>query len=70
MKFRRFYALFFSLVMLLSLSLPALAAEGAEPEPGTESGGESGAEPEPQDEEFRVEAKAALLIDPDREEIL
>ncbi len=70
MKFRRFYALFFSLVMLLSLSLPALAAEGAEPEPGTESGGESGAEPEPQDEEFRVEAKAALLIDPDTEEIL
>ena len=56
MKIRRFYALFFSLVMLLSLSAPALAAEGGEePEIPVE---------EPEEEEdlgFHVDAKAALL---------
>ena len=65
MKIRRFYALFFSLVILLSISAPALAAEGGEePEIPVE---------EPEEEEdlgFHVDAKAALLIDPDTGEIL
>lgn len=66
MKIRRFYALFFSLLILMSLSVPALAA-GQEPavEP------EIPEEPEAADDGvFRVEAKAALLIDPDTEELL
>ncbi|MDE7218946.1 MAG: D-alanyl-D-alanine carboxypeptidase [Oscillospiraceae bacterium] len=60
MKIRRIYALFFSLLILLSLAAPAMAAEG-------------GQEPDPAPEEeasFYIEAKAALLIDPDTEEVL
>ena len=51
MKIRRFFSLFFALILVFSLAQPALAA-GAEEGP------------------FEVEAKAALLIDPDTEEIL
>lgn len=71
MKIRRFCALFFSLLLSLSLALPALAAEGdpAEPEPSSESA-EPEPAPEPQEEAFYIEAKAALLIDPDTEEVL
>ena len=75
MKNRRFLALFFSLLMALSLTLPAFAAEGAPSAPEEEAGAVEPEEPEtpeepPQPEGFRVEAKAALLIDPDTEEIL
>lgn len=67
MKIRRFCALFFSLYLALSLSLPVLAAAedgGGPPEDGPEA-----SEPAAP-ESFRVDAKAALLIDPDTEEIL
>ena len=65
MKIRRIYALFFSLLVLLSLSSPALAASGGqEPDPAPPAAEE---EEEPP---FHIEAKAALLIDPDTEEIL
>ncbi len=72
MKIRRIYALFFSLLMLLTLSAPALAAEDAgEAGPETEDSAEA-EEPDAPEEPavFSVEAKAALLIDPDTEEIL
>lgn len=72
MKIRRIYALFFSLLMLLTLSAPALAAEDAgEAGPKTEDSAET-EEPDAPEEPavFSVEAKAALLIDPDTEEIL
>ncbi len=72
MKIRRIYALFFSLLMLLTLSAPALAAEDAgEAGPETEDSAET-EEPDAPEEPavFSVEAKAALLIDPDTEEIL
>ena len=51
MKTRRFFSLFFCLLVLLALAAPAYAAEG-----------DTG--------DWEVEAKAALLIDPDTEEIL
>lgn len=51
MKIRRFCSLFFALLLVISLSGPALATEDG-------------------DEGFSVDAKAALLIDPDTEEIL
>lgn len=76
MKIRRFCALFFALFLLLSIPAPALAAEAPQ-EPPLEQGEEpeEAAEPEiPPEPEgpagFSVAAKAALLIDPDTEEIL
>ncbi len=70
MKIRRFYALFFSLLLSLSMALPVLAAE-ARQEPETSQGAEP-AEPAPEADDgvFRVEATAALLIDPVTEELL
>ena len=50
MKFRRFFSLFFALILALSLSPPAAASEEEGP--------------------FEIEAKAALLVDPDTEEVL
>ena len=51
MKTRRFFSLFFTLLLLLQLTAPARAA---------------------QDDigDWDVEARAALLIDPDTEEVL
>ncbi len=54
MKIRRIFAVFFSLLLAVVLSVSALAADG---DVGSLEGGE-------------VAAKAALLIDPDTEEIL
>ena len=70
MKFHRFWALFFSLLIALNLSVPAFAAEGeAEGEEPVESEEPEAAEPaEP--EAFHIAAKAALLVDPDTGEIL
>ena len=51
MKTRRFFSFFFCLVLVMQLTVPALAAEG-----------DTG--------DWEIEAKAALLIDPDTEEIL
>lgn len=77
MKIRRILSLFFSLLIVLSLSLPAFAAEGGqEPDPPPEtSEGEPSVEPEipeepPEPVGFHVEAKAALLVDPETEEVL
>lgn len=74
MKIRRICALFFSLLLVLTLAAPALAADGAaEPDPASdEADPVSSAEPEEPDVPagFSVEAKAALLIDPDTEEVL
>ena len=75
MKIRRFCALFFALFLLLSLPAPALAAEAPQ-EPPQEQGETpvESQEPEPPEPEepagFHVAAKAALLIDPETEEIL
>ena len=75
MKIRRFCALFFALFLLLSLPAPALAAEAPQ-EPPQEQGETpvESQEPEPTEPEepagFHVAAKAALLIDPETEEIL
>ncbi len=73
MKIRRFCALFFAMFLLLSLPAPALAADAPQ-EPPQEQGEEPGIPEEPQapDEPagFHVDAKAALLIDPETEEIL
>ena len=74
MKIRRICALFFSLLLVLTLAAPALAADGtadtAPPAEDTEPS--EPVEPEEPEEPagFSVEAKAALLIDPDTEEIL
>lgn len=54
MKTRRFFSLFLSLLVILLLTAPALAADG---DTGSVAEGE-------------IRAKAALLIDPDTEEIL
>lgn len=75
MKIRRFCALFFSLLILVSLSAPAFAASGGqEPsvEPSEAVEPEAPTEPEEPEEPagFHIDAKAALLIDPDTEEIL
>ena len=73
MKIRRFCTLFFALFLLLSLPAPALAAEAPQ-EPPQEQGEEPAVPEEPTEPEepaeFSVAAKAALLIDPDTEEIL
>lgn len=75
MEFRRFYALFLSLLIALQISVPAFAA-AAEPEgeEAAESEEAEAAEPEPEEpegpEEFRIAAKAALLVDPDTDEII
>lgn len=73
MKIRRFCALFFAMFLLLSLPAPALAADAPQAPP-QEQGEEPGIPEEPQapDEPagFHVDAKAALLIDPETEEIL
>ena len=73
MKIRRFCALFFAMFLLLSLPAPALAAEAPQ-EPPQEQGEEPGIPEEPQEPDepagFHVDAKAALLIDPETEEIL
>lgn len=74
MKFRRFCALFFSLLIILHLSAASLAAEaGPEGEEPVESEEPETTEPEPEPEEpegFHIAAKAALLADPDTDEIL
>lgn len=73
MKIRRFCALFFAMFLLLSLPAPALAADAPQ-EPPQEQGEEPGIPEEPQEPDepagFHVDAKAALLIDPETEEIL
>ena len=75
MKIRRFCALFFAMFLLLSLPAPALAADAPQ-EPPQEQGETpvESQEPEPPEPEepagFHVAAKAALLIDPETEEIL
>lgn len=71
MKIRRFCALFFSLLIALNLSLPALAAETGAGEAGAPETDAVEPAPEPEEEQpFHIEAKAALLIDPDTEEVL
>ena len=73
MKIRRFCALFFAMFLLLSLPAPALAADAPQAPP-QEQGEEPGIPEEPQEPDepagFHVDAKAALLIDPETEEIL
>lgn len=73
MKIRRFCALFFAMFLLLSIPAPALAADAPQ-EPPQEQGEEPGIPEEPQEPDepagFHVDAKAALLIDPETEEIL
>ena len=73
MKIRRFCALFFAMFLLLSLPAPALAADAPQ-EPPQEQGEDPGIPEEPQEPDepagFHVDAKAALLIDPETEEIL
>ena len=70
MKIRRICALFFSLLIVLNLTAVSFAAaaapEGDEPE---EAGEPVVAEPE-EPEGFHIAAKAALLVDPDTEEVL
>lgn len=73
MKFRRLCALFFSLLIVMNLTAAAFAAapdpEGEEPaETELPVEPEEPAEPEP--EVFHIAAKAALLVDPDTEEVL
>lgn len=73
MKFRRLCALFFSLLIVMNLTAAAFAAapdpEGEEPaETELPLEPEEPAEPEP--EVFHIAAKAALLVDPDTEEVL
>lgn len=51
MKIRRFFSLFFALILIFSLAPPGYASQG-------------------EDGPFEIEAKAALLIDPDTEEVL
>lgn len=75
MKFRRFCVLFFSLLIVLNLSAPVLAAEAAPKEGEEPPETEEPLEPEEPEapagpEAFHIAAKAALLVDPDTGEIL
>lgn len=75
MKFRRLCALFFSFLIALNLTAAAFAAEaGPEGEEPVEAEEPEIAEPEPEEPEepegFRIAAKAALLVDPDTDEII
>lgn len=71
MKFRRLCALFFSLLIVMNLTAAAFAAA---PDPEGEEPAETELPVEPEEpaepEVFHIAAKAALLVDPDTEEVL
>lgn len=74
MKFRRICALFFSLLIALNLTAAAFAAAPAPQGEELEVNGEEPTEPEPEEppepEGFHIAAKAALLVDPDTDEVI